>query len=169
MEKNINKGITLVSLVITIIVLLIIAGISTYAGTQVIKRAQLEGLKTNMLLIEAKAKEYVEEANFKMGINPDDNKKNQVREEVYVNTAKLKQADGNISNSKIPSSGCYVLTEEALKAWGLDKIELDEQEQYLIQFNDTGTESSKELSVEVYNTKGYNGSYSLTDIEQIKE
>ena len=33
MKKNKNRGITLASLVITIIVLLIIAGISVYSGT----------------------------------------------------------------------------------------------------------------------------------------
>ena len=62
-----NKGVTLTSLVITIIVLLIIAGISVYSGTDIIKRAKLEELKTNMLLIETKAKECVENANFKLG------------------------------------------------------------------------------------------------------
>ena len=67
MKKNKNRGITLASLVITIIVLLIIAGISVYSGTDIIKRAKLEELKTNMLLIETKAKECVENANFKLG------------------------------------------------------------------------------------------------------
>ena len=42
MKKNKNRGITLASLVITIIVLLIIAGISVYSGTDIIKRAKLE-------------------------------------------------------------------------------------------------------------------------------
>ena len=46
MKKNKNRGITLASLVITIIVLLIIAGISVYSGTDIIKRAKLEELKT---------------------------------------------------------------------------------------------------------------------------
>ena len=46
MKKNKNRGITLASLVITIIVLLIIAGISVYSGTDIIKRAELEELKT---------------------------------------------------------------------------------------------------------------------------
>ena len=38
-----------------------------YSGTDIIKRAKLEELKTNMLLIETKAKECVENANFKLG------------------------------------------------------------------------------------------------------
>lgn len=74
--KN-NKGITLIALSITIIVLLILASITIYSGTESIKKAQLENLKTNMLLIKAKAKEYVEQASFKNGV--DDTK---IKEEV---------------------------------------------------------------------------------------
>ena len=61
--KN-NKGITLIALTITIIILLILASITIYSGKESIKKAQLESLKTNMLLIKAKAKEYVEQASF---------------------------------------------------------------------------------------------------------
>ena len=55
--KN-NKGITLIALTITIIILLILASITIYSGKESIKKAQLESLKTNMLLIKAKAKEH---------------------------------------------------------------------------------------------------------------
>ena len=65
--KN-EKGITLVALAITIIVLLIIAGIGYNYGKEAIQKAQLEELRTNMLLIEAKAKGLVEEVNFKIGL-----------------------------------------------------------------------------------------------------
>lgn len=161
-----NRGVTLISLIITIIVLLIIAGISIHSGKEVIRKAQLEQLKTNMLLIKAKAKEYVEEANFKMGINPDDNKKSEVRKEVYINTAKLETAADIDSNDNIPTAECYKLTKDAIDVWGLNEIEIEEGEDYLIQFKDT---DNANLSVEVYNTNGYNGKYSLTEIEQIEE
>ena len=42
-----NKGITMVVLVITIVVLLILAGISIGKGSNIIKSSQLENLKTN--------------------------------------------------------------------------------------------------------------------------
>ena len=64
-----DRGITITTLVITIIVLLIIAGISAGTGNKVIKSSELENVKTNMLLIKAKGKEYVENANFKLGTN----------------------------------------------------------------------------------------------------
>ncbi len=61
--KN-NKGVTLVALMITIIVMLIIAGIAVYSGTGLIKQAKVEDVKTNMLLLEGKVKNYVEQAKF---------------------------------------------------------------------------------------------------------
>ena len=59
-----NRGITLVALVVTIIVLLILAGIGINTGISSMEKVKLEELKTNMLLIEAKARECVEEANL---------------------------------------------------------------------------------------------------------
>lgn len=51
-----QKGVTLIVLVVTIIVLLILAAITMYGGTDMIDKSRLEGLKTNMLLIQTKAK-----------------------------------------------------------------------------------------------------------------
>lgn len=158
-----TKGITLISLIIAIIVLLIIAGISIYSGKDIIKRAKLEELRTNLLLIQAKAKEYVEEANFKMGPSPDDSKKTAVRQQVYEEEAKLQKATNITAPSSIPVSECYQVTKESLKDWGLDKIETKPEEYYLIQFDDTNA------TVEIYHTEGYNGKYSLTEIDAIEE
>ncbi len=157
-----EKGITLVALAVTIIVLLILASIGFNYGRDTIKKAQLEELRTNMLLIEAKAKEYVEEANFKMGISPDDAKKTEVRQEVYVDTAKLQPATNISAPSGIPVSDCYVVTQETMDLWGLDDMELEDGENYLIKFDDTNA------TVEIYNTLGYNGKYSLTDIDNLE-
>ncbi len=168
MKINKDLGVTLISLVVTIVVLLIIAGISIYSGKDVIKKGKLEELRTNMLLIEAKAKEYVEEANFKMGPSPDDVKKEEVRNEIYVEKAKLEKATeaGINAPSEIPVQECYNITQEAFKEWGLDKIKSEDNEYYLIKFND------ENATVEIYNTLGYsdNGTvkYSLTDIDAIK-
>ena len=68
MARN-NKGITIVSLVIVIIVLIIIEGVSISVGGNVIKSAKLQSINTNMLLIQAKAKVIFEESNF----NKDEN------------------------------------------------------------------------------------------------
>ena len=119
-----------------------------------------------MLLIQAKAREYVEDATFKMGMNPDEPKKTNIRNEVYVQNAKLqKVADGEVPSSFgiIDTSTCYWLTPEAQTSWGLSKMKSGNGEKYLIQFNEI------DVTVEIYNTVGYEGNYSLTAIEQIKE
>lgn len=154
-----ENGVTMISLVVTIIVLLILAGISIQGGTGIIKRAQLEEIKTNMLLIQAKSKGLVEDASFKMGINPDDVKKNEVRQNVYVEGAKLEKAENVPTNFNISdTANCYWLTSDAQANWGLDKIELKSDEKYLIQFNE------EEEKVEVYNTIGHDGKYSLSQL-----
>lgn len=162
MQIRSEKGITLMVLVITAVVLLILAGVGIKYGSDAIEKATLEEIRTNMLLVEAKAKEYVEEANFKMGISPDDTKKAEVRKEVYEDEAKLQPASGVSAPSEIPVNDCYLVTEETRNLWGLNDIQLDEGENYLIKFDDTN------LTVEVYNTKGYNGHYSLTDIDNLE-
>ena len=53
--KN-NKGVTLVALVITVIILMIIATITISVSSNIIGEAKYEGLKTTLLLIQSKAK-----------------------------------------------------------------------------------------------------------------
>ncbi len=166
-----QRGVTLVALVITVILLLILASIGFYYGNNVIKQANLESLKTDMLLIQAKAKEYVEEATFKMGINPDDAKKEQAREEVYITMAKLKKLSQattedslNIPNGITTNDNFYYVTREALKEMGIENIETGENAgEYLIEFDENNA------TAEIYNTKGYGGKYSLTEIDKIEE
>nr|MBP9921792.1 hypothetical protein [Clostridia bacterium] len=155
------------SLAITIIVLLIIAGISVYSGTDIIKRAKLEELKTNMLLIETKAKECVENANFKLGKtdNLGDTEKttriNEAKKE--LKGIEITEAD-NINIELNDYNYYYKLTEDNLKDMGLSNIKLsDTDELYIVKYD------IQNAKVEIYNTKGYEGKYSLTDIEQIEK
>lgn len=160
--KN-NKGITLIALTITIIILLILASITIYSGKESIKKAQLEILKTNMLLIKAKAKEYVEQASFKNGVN-----KSEISEEAK-NELKGKEANASdYSKQNITINGgeiLYKLTSDNLKEMGLKDVKLGSNEEYLVKYN------IKDVTVEVYNTSGYenNGTtvYSLSELEKI--
>ena len=170
-----EKGVTLIILVIMIIVMLIIAGITVYSGSDVIKKANLENLKTNLLLIEAKTKEYVEEVSFKMGVNPDDAKKNNVREEVYQDKGKLvdllNASDEVISAAETAGVNingiCYYVSREELDNLGLNQVPEGDGDYYIVEFDETN------LTVEIYNTKGYNDKgntkYSLTDIDNIEK
>ncbi|MBR3162689.1 MAG: hypothetical protein IKF17_01130 [Clostridia bacterium] len=64
MKKNNNSGITLIALIITIIIIFIIAAITVYEGSKLVDEAKYEDVKTNMLLIQAEIKNYVEQAKF---------------------------------------------------------------------------------------------------------
>ncbi len=169
--KN-QKGITMISLIVTIVVILILAGITINTGTGILQNIQLESIKTNLMLIEAKAKGYVEEVDFKIGVNQDS-----LTEEEYNTRLEAARTEiyGGIGLQKVSSSqnvelplelvgyenDLYYVSESVLTSWGLDDIELSSNENYLIKFNE------KTQSVEVYNTKGFDGKYSLTDIEKI--
>lgn len=163
MKVKKNKGITLIALTITIIILLILASITIYSGKESIKKAQLESLKTNMLLIKAKAKEYVEQASFKNGVN-----KSEISEEAK-NELKGKEANASdYSKQNITINGgeiLYKLTSDNLKEMGLKDVKLGSNEEYLVKYN------IKDVTVEVYNTSGYenNGTtvYSLSELEKI--
>ena len=162
-----ERGVTLVALVITVVVLLIIASIAVYSGSETVRKAKLEELRTNMLLIEAKAKGLVEEVNFKIGLTkPEDEgyavKKEQAENEVYKG-AGLEKATDVSAPSAIPVSECYKVTDATLQNWGLEDMEKEEGEEYLIKFDDVNA------TVEVYNTLGYEGKYSLTEIDNIEE
>lgn len=167
MNKNEEKGVTLIVLVITIIILSIIASIVYFNGKEVIQKAKLESLKTNMLLIQAKAKECVENATFKMGINPDEAKKNEARNQIYIDEYNLikvsDKTDLSIPSDIIVNESFYYVTSETLAKMGLDKIEIgNENGEYLIEFKED------ENKAEIYNTVGYKGKYSLTDLQNIE-
>ncbi len=180
-----NRGITMVALVITIVVLLIIAGISIGAGNNAIKNSKLENLKTNMLLIEVKAKEQLENAKFRLGTSFD--KATEEEKTNRVNTAKSELSeftedeivDGNIfnNNTKITTKKIeednknniyyYKLSTKNLIDMGLKNVKSDEKNgYYIVKYN------LKDSTIEIYNTKGFddegNVVYSLTDIKQVR-
>lgn len=165
-----NKGVTLVALIVTIIIMIILASVTIYSSKNLINEAKIEEVKTNMLLIEAKAREYVEEVNFKMGPQKDATKKAEAIQEIYITKVGLVAAnDASLAielpaDSGIDLSTCYAVTEIALNNMGLNKIELEEGEYYLIKFNE------EEATVEeIYTTIDYEGNYSLTQFELIEE
>ena len=174
--KNNEKGITLVVLTITIIVLIILAGITVYNGKDSIRRANLEGLKTNMLLIETKAREFVENASFDLGIDPakatDDMKAKAQSELSGEDKGTLVTASDSlaselenigISQEDINNGNVYKLTTENLKKMGINDVESnDEEGWYVIVYNINDT------TAEIYNTMGFQGKYSLTDIDAIE-
>lgn len=163
--KKKDQGITLITLAITVVVLIILAGIGIYSGKETLKKANLEELHTNLLLIQAKAREYVEEANFKIGIVSNEERAGKtatVRDEVYVQAQGLECATNIPETISITdANACYYLTESTKNKWGLEKIK--DEKQYIIEFDEMNEK------VEVYSIKGYEGKHSLTEINQMQE
>ena len=175
-----KKGITMVTLIITIIVLLIIAGISIGTGNKVIKSSELENVKTNMLLIKAKGKEYVENANFKLGTNFKDS--TDIDNRIKTAKAELKKGeDEEMTNNEILEQNIgitqdniknndytyyYKLSNDDLTDMGLSNVKSDKKNGwYIIKYD------LENVEVEVYNTLGYerdgNRYYSLTELQNL--
>lgn len=154
--KN-NKGVTLSSLVITIIVLIILASITTYGGSQVIKKAKVESLKTNMLLIQAETKSAVEQVKFEiysLDTNAADysEKVSEVRSKNLIGiplseNESLKTQMQNILGAEADLSNFYYLTTENLQSMNID-IDASNND-YVVAYD------IDNVDVDVYYVKGY--------------
>ena len=177
-----NSGVTLLALVITIILLLIIATITIKIGSDQIKNAHLQSYKTNMLLIEAKAKEYVENASHELGIKPEDatqemKDKSQAELTGEGKGTKVNSSDSisskltsiGISSSDIDAGNVYQLSTADIEKIGINGEKSDEENGYYVLLYNI-----PEATVKVYNTKGFNAGnagvkYCLDDIRDIDE
>ena len=180
------KGITMVALVITITVMLILATITINLGKETIKQTKLESLKTDMLLIEAKAKEYVESASFELGNKDNTPTEGESQEKIDARNkrkenalAKLKGQETtdqylqkiglavSIETEKNNNIYYYQLSQQDLKDMGLKDVLSDEDEGFFIVKYDIPN-----ADVEVYLTNGIEvegvRKYSLTDLKAVE-
>lgn len=170
--KN-NRGITLTALVIVILILIILASVTINISKETIKRANLEDLKTNLLLIQAKAKTFCEEVTFKTA-NLDSSKEEDVAKIQEIKTAEYKgtaldNCEHNIKSAAADAgisdfTNYYYLNNEDLSQLGVN-IEPKEDEYYLVKYDIS--------DVEVVYTRGYkandgNTYYKLSDINKIE-
>lgn len=127
MKMKMHNGITLVTLAITIVVLVIISSITIYTGANILDRANLQNLNTNMMLIQAKAKTIGENSKF----NKDTTKlKGHKINEITENEKINKLIDEKIIEKP---EEYYLLSQEDLNTMGLEKIKLEDG--YIINYN----------------------------------
>ena len=156
MNKQI--GITLISLTITIVVLIIIASITVYVGKDLINEANLQDLRTNMLLIQAEAKKGLEEASFQ---NCTDLSKAEEKD-LIIGTREMSPEIQQKIPTEYAEKVLYYISEEDLEKMGLKDIKQDDKEgYYFVEYN------LQEISVEVINSVGYQGKYTLTDLNKL--
>lgn len=161
--KN-NKGITLMALVITIIIILILASITVNQGYGLIKEAKIQNLETNLLAIRAKAKEYGENVDAKNWAEEDETEKQNKNEEEFINTYKLNLFDASGKSWDDPEYTYYSLDKESFDNMDLSEIYDDNDEEYII-----GYKTSDLSEIEIIYAEGieYNDKiiYSLTELQ----
>lgn len=177
-----QNGITIVALCVTIIVISILTTITVQYGTNLISEVKLQDLRTNMLLIQAKTKEIVEEVNFQIVNLQDEAEINRIK------TANLKGLNLKIVENDADTSlkedvrdalektktieeneidNCYYLNQADLKEIGVGDIECKQGEYYIVKYD------IENIKVEVINTKGYkprndgNRYYTLTQLNKL--
>ena len=181
MEKD--NGITMVALVITVIILLILSGISINAGSNIITKSKLENIKTDMMLIKVKGKEYVENANFNLGTSfeklTDENEKNTRLENAKTKLkgteieniedldSKLSITSDKFKEEKEKMIYYYKLSTQDLEDMGIENVKSDEKNgEYIIKYD------IKNIEIEIYNTQGFKNEdkyyYSLSELESLE-
>lgn len=152
--KNQNKGITIIALIITIIIMLILAGVTMQYGTGQIERTKLEDIKTTMLLIKGRAQIVIDKEGF--GGSYDNTGMIKLEEASGYNTSNLQ----NIFNNLEDSSNLYIWEQAAMNNNSID-VEITNNEFFVIDYA-TG---------EVYYSLGYtyegNTYYSLTQMQNV--
>ena len=122
-----NKGITITSLVIMVIVIMILAGITITQGSDLLKTTKVETYVTNMITIRAKSKVYAEETNAEIWDVEDKITK---REEIYSEKYKMNKSSNQTEliskvDDKVNTGNgceCYDITIDTLKEMGLSDL-----------------------------------------------
>jgi len=137
-----NNGITLIALVITVIVMLILIGTGMHFGKTAIRKAKLEDIKTDMISIKTKAEIIADKYNFKE------------IDELVGSTITNEEAEtlGIENSNKIRK-----WSENDLNEQGLSTIKGDT---YVVSYNLKNVNKC-----EIYVIAGYDGVYSLTDLQ----
>ena len=127
--KN-NKGITLVALVITIIIMAILAGF-TVTTTNLVEKSQSQKILSDMVLIQTKVKIIMDKVAF----NDNDTS-------IYVGK-KLADAPNKaqivgeaLTASEQLKETYYIYDNATLKSINLEGIKLDDGEVYIVDYSD---------------------------------
>ncbi len=115
-----EKGITIVALVITVIILAILGTVTLNIGSSIINKTNLQNINTNMLLIQAKTKTIAEQAKFN---NDTSNYKGRKITEITDNAKINELCEKQIIDDK---ENYYLLSQNDLNFMGLEKIKIED-------------------------------------------
>jgi hypothetical protein len=134
------------------------------------EETKVQDLRTNMLLMQAEAKKGLEEVCFRI-VNLDKTKQEDL---IKINEIKREFLDGIALNDSpvevqdaiknVPEvtfdENCYYLDEDVLIEMGITDIDKEQFGYFIVKYDFSNAD------VEVINTKGYEGYYTLTHIVQ---
>lgn len=123
-----RKGIALVSLTVTIVIMLILTGV-TFATSKIIEKARIQNLATNMMLIQTKVKII----NERIAFNGDTSI--YVGKKLKNQTNKDSIANGVLTSGELQSDSYYIYDRETLNSIGLEGIKLAENEVFIVNYD----------------------------------
>ena len=168
-----ESGKSIIILIIVTILIMIGASVLINYAKEMMKETKVQDLRTNMLLMQAETKKGLEEVCFRT-VNLDEPKAEDLTK---INEIKAENLDGIVlSNSpkevqeavkNVPEvtfdESCYYLDEETLNEMGIKDINADEFGYFIVKYDFETT------NIEVINTNGYDGNYTLTQIVEAIE
>ena len=157
-----NKGITLVSLIITIIILIILATVGTYTGLETYEQAKVTKFVANMQAIQQKVDLIVKEQNVltRYGIALTTEQKDQLNAIISNQPSALMTSSGNSESLRYFNKG---LLKSQLELDNIDDdIIVNFQNREVISLN--GVEYEEEMYYTQYNLP--NGQYLIVQEEE---
>ena len=159
-----ENGVAIPTLIIIIAIIIIVAVIGVKYVKKMIVENQLQDLRTDMLLIQADTKKDLEEVCFQT-VNLDKNKEEDLAKINEVKQENLKgiPVQGTEIEKSIPEGitvdeNYYYLDENLLKDIGVKEVDAEKYGNYIVKYD------FDNIKVEVINTKGYDGKYTLTQL-----
>ena len=166
MRNESGKSI-IILLILTILIMVGVVVVINYAKGMM-EETKVQDLRTNMLLMQAETKKGLEKVCFET-VNLNETKEEDLKK---INEIKAEYLEGTIlSNSpsevqdavkSVPEvtfdENCYYLDEQTLKEIGIEDINTDEFGYFIVKYD------FETANIEVINTNGYDGNYTLTQI-----
>lgn len=166
-----NKSRTsIITLVILTILIIIGASVMINYAKQMMVETKEQDLRTSMLLMQAETKKGLEEVCFKI-VNLDSTKEEDLAK---INEIKNEYLDGIIlsdspeevqeATKSVPEitfdENCYYLDENTIREMGIKYLTEEENGYFIVKYDFSNA------NVEIINTNGYDGNYTLTQINE---
>jgi len=163
-----ESGKSIVTLVILTILIIIGAVVIINYAQQMMAENKVQDLRTNMLLMQAEVKKGLEEVCFQT-VNLNESKEEDLAKINQIKTEHLKgivlsgapvevqEATKNVPEVTFDES-CYYLDETTLNEIGIQEAELSQYGYFIVKYD------FSDADVEVINTSGFDGMYTLTQI-----